>query len=217
MGLLSRNKRYDRTRILSEAVRAQRKRRPAKAIALYRQILEVEPENAEMHRKVAPLLAQTKQRADAMASYRRAATGLSRLGFAEKAIGVYREATHYLPDEMELWGALADMQLRCRRQADAVKTLLEGRGHFRSKRSRPQAISLLLRARKLDPSHFEATLDLAHLYAKSGSRGRALALLEELAARSHRQMLRRVRARQFRIAPGFGSGWRWIRACAGGR
>ena len=43
MGLFSRKRSYDRTRLLGQATRAAQRRRHKKAIALYRQILAVNP------------------------------------------------------------------------------------------------------------------------------------------------------------------------------
>ena len=53
MGWLRREKTYNRARILSEAAKARRKRKPLKAIELYRQVLAVEPDNPALHEKLA--------------------------------------------------------------------------------------------------------------------------------------------------------------------
>lgn len=216
MGWLRRNKPYDRSRILTEAARAHKKKKYQKAIALYRQVLEVEPENHELHRKVAPLLAETRQEAEAWASYRRAAEGLVRRGFLDQAIGVLREASGYLRRRAEVWWALADLEIKRRRPVDAHKVLIEGRRHLRSKKERPQAIQLLLRARKLVPHDFETDYDLVGLLARSGERTRAGRLLGELAATARGGQLRRVRARQFGLSPTPVTAWRWLRALFGG-
>jgi tetratricopeptide (TPR) repeat protein len=207
---------YDRLRILADAARAQRKGRRKKAIALYRKILEFEPENPDLHRKLAPLLARTRRPAEAWASYRRAVDGLVRLGFVERAIGVYREAARFLPREVEVWLGLAGLEAQRGRRADAVQVLLAGRGHLRARRDRPRAIRLLSRARELDPACFEAGFDLAGLLARSGQRGRSIFLLNELARGASGRELRRVRARQLRLSPGPRAAWRWLAALAGG-
>jgi len=69
--VFARRAHYGRLRILGDAARAQRKGRRKKAITLYRQVLEHEPENPDLHRKLAPLLARTRKPAEAWASYRR--------------------------------------------------------------------------------------------------------------------------------------------------
>jgi tetratricopeptide (TPR) repeat protein len=214
--LFARRAHYDRLRILGDAARAQRKGRRKKAIALYRQVLEHEPENPDLHRKLAPLLARTRKPAEAWASYHRAAEGLVRLGFVDRAIGVYREAAGHLPREEKVWLGLAALEAKRGRRADAVQTLLTGRRRLRSRADRPRAIRLLSRARELAPGCFEASFDLAGLLASSGQRGRSIALLDDLAARVRGRELRRVRARQLRISPGPRAAWRWLAALAGG-
>ncbi len=212
MAWLARNKQYDRTRILAAAAKARKRRRYQKSLELYQRVLEVEPENPDVLRRVAPLLARTRQPAEAWATYRRAAERLVEQGFVDQAIGVYREASSYLPTEVGVWQALADLELERKRPADAVNTLLEGRQHFRSKRLRRQCIDLLIRARKIAPSHFKVNFDLAGQLAKAGARERAVRVLEGLLPHAQRGQRRRIRARLFWISPAPGTAWRWLRA-----
>ncbi|HBZ72006.1 MAG TPA: hypothetical protein DEP35_20670 [Deltaproteobacteria bacterium] len=55
-------------------------------------------------------------------------------------------------------------------------------------------------------------LDLVGLLARTSQREEALRLLEGLASRSSGAELRRVRAAEFRLSPGFRRAWRWLRA-----
>lgn len=217
MGLLRRQRSYDRARLLDRAARAARAPRwrgrgpKRKAIGCYRQVLSVEPDNYDLHRKIAPLLAQTKQAESAWSSYRRAAEALRERGFIDRAIGVYREAVRYLPRQIQAWKGLAALELERGRQPDASAALLEGRRQFRSRRTRQHAIVLLTEAHKLDPTEPGVTFDLALLLARTGARGRAVAILDALlVARPEEEAA--IRARQFRVAPGAGSAWRYLRA-----
>lgn len=214
---------YDRSRILSQAGRARVRGRARKAIALYRRVLDQEPDNADLHRRIAPLLASTKQGAEAWASYRTAADRLASRGFLDQAAGVLREASASLRragDEgaqRAVWERLADIELERGRPADARGVLLEGSRQFRSRRRRPDAVRLLLRARKLAPTDFTVNYELAGLLARCGARGHALRILDELAASTRGRQLRRVRRRQLRLAPSLGALWRWTRATFTGR
>ena len=211
-GLFGRKRRYNRSRLLGDAARAQRKGKLRKAVKLYREVLAAEPGNVDIERKLAPLLARAGKRAEAWASYRRAAEGLARQGLLESAIGVYREGAEQLPREGALWLALAELELKRGRRADAVQALRTGARGLRKRADRPQAIRLLERAHQLDPASFEVSFELAARLARVGKRRRALGLLEELATKKHGPMLRRVRAQQLRIAPGPRTAWRWLRA-----
>jgi predicted Zn-dependent protease len=212
MGWLRRKKPYDRSRLMRDAAGVRKKGKRHKAIALYREILAVEPNDPDVHRRIAPLLAETKEPAAAWESYQRAVDGLTRQGFVDQAVGVLREASERLPRQPEVWGALADVQLKRHRPVDAHQALVEGHRHFRSRSDRSHAILLLLRARKLAPRDFVTNFDLARLLAKAGARGRARSLLEEIASWSTGKQLRRVRARQFALSPTPAAAWRWLTA-----
>jgi tetratricopeptide (TPR) repeat protein len=213
-GLFGRKRRYDRSRLLADAATAQRKGKLRKAAGCYREILAVEPGNVDIERKLAPLLAKTGQRADAWASYRRSAQGLAQHGFVDRAIGVYREAAQHLPREGALWLALAELELKRGRRADAVEALTQGARALRSRKERPQALRLLERAHELDPGAFEVGFELAGRLAQAGKRERALALLDALAVNRNGRLLRRVRGRQAYLAPGPRNAWRWIQTLA---
>lgn len=181
-------------------------------MALYREVLGVEPGNPEVHRRLAPLLARTREPEEAWRSYRRAAEGMDRKGFLERALGVYREAAHHLPRESGAWLAIAELEVRRGRKADALAALRTGRGHLRSRSERAQAIRLLTRARELDPDAFEPSFELAGLLARTGERRRALELLAVLSGGRRGRELRRVRGRQLALSPGLFALARWLAA-----
>jgi tetratricopeptide (TPR) repeat protein len=203
---------YDRSRILDAAARARARKRRHKAIELYRWVLAVEPQNGEIHARLAPLLAETGQRFDAWSSYKAVARACLRGGHADQALAVYREASARLPREAQAWQAAARLLAKRGQTREAVEMLLEGSRRFRSPRLRPQAIHLLRRARELDAWDFELVLELARLLRRSGQRHESALLLEGLAPRCGGERLRRVRGAQLRLAPGLAGAWRWLRA-----
>lgn len=217
MAWLGRSKPYDRNRLLAEAARARTKGKPKKVLALLETVLEHEPSNADLHRRIAPLRAGASRMADSWSSYRIAVASLVKAGFVDQAVGVLREAATNLGRERAVWEQLAEAEEQRGRPIDAHKALLEGRALFRSRRDRPEAIRLLLRARKLAPSHFEANFDLAGLLGSTGAREPASRILIELAARARGAELRRTRRRQLILSPTPGAFWRFLRSLAGRR
>jgi tetratricopeptide (TPR) repeat protein len=203
---------YDRTRILEEAARARARRKRTRAIELYRWVLAIEPQNAVLHAKLAPLLAEAGEHFDAWVSFRAAARACLREGLAEKALAIYQEAALYVPHEHQAWQAVAQLQHKRGRSREAVETLLEGSRRFRTRWLRPYAIYLLRRAREIDPWDFESVLELAGLLTASGQRHEARLLLDELTERAAGHRLRDVRAAQLRVDPGLRSAWQWLRA-----
>jgi tetratricopeptide (TPR) repeat protein len=217
MGWWGRAKPYDRNRLLAEAARARTNGKSKKALALLETVLQHEPANADLHRRVAPLRAGAQRMSDAWTSYRIAVASLVKAGFVDQAVGVLREAAGNLGRERAVWEQLADAEAQRGRPIDALEALLEGRARFRSRRDRAEAIRLLLAARKLAPTDFEANFDLAGLLGRTGARAPAARILAELASRARGSELRRTRRRQLALSPTPGAFWRFVRSLAGRR
>lgn len=217
MSVFSSDRGYDRARILAGARRAAGRRRHAKAIALYERIQKVEPENIDILRRIAAQRVRAGQNEEAWRDCRTAADRLTEQGFVEQAIGTYRDFAFHQPSDVAVWKAISDLELERGRAPDAVAALLEGRSFFRARRHREDALALLRRARKIDPTHFEANFDLAGTLIRCGAAPRARKILTDLEQHVRGSQLRRLRGRLFRLSPGPGAAWRWLSALVGGR
>jgi tetratricopeptide (TPR) repeat protein len=207
---------YDRADSLARASKALGRGRRKQAIAEYRRVLEQEPGNPIILAKLAVLLAETKQLAEAREKFSSAGERYEKQGFPEKALAVYVQATAYLPRQVELWETISGLNLARSRRADALAALLEGRRHFRRRRERPLAIRLLRQATRIEPWHFDASFDLARVLAKSGAAAEADRLFAGLCERNRDTELRRVRGAIFRRSPTPSAAWRWLRAALRG-
>jgi tetratricopeptide (TPR) repeat protein len=202
---------YDRRRVLEEAARASSRNKRRRAIAFYRWVLAVEPNNPDLHTRLAPLLADTGQHFDAWRCFRTMARAALREGRKDKALAIYRDATNRLPHELQAWEGLAHLLAKEGDQAEAIGILIEGSRSFGKRAHRPEAIHLLRRARSIDPWHLEAVFELARQLARADQRDEARLLFDGLAQRTHGERLRRVRAAQLRLDCSIASAWRWIR------
>jgi len=210
---------YDRRKFLDRAAKATRsggRRKRRHAIALYREVLAREPADPDLHRKLAELLARDGDLRAAGSSYRLASEGYAKRGFADHAVGVLRDAVHWIPRDVDLWLELARLELERGRRTDSVRVLLDGRRRFRRRKSRPAALKLLTAASKLDPHDLEIGLDLALALRRAGLRARALGVLARLPVRD-RTALRRVRGRQLRVDVRPGTAIGYLRALVLGR
>lgn len=212
MGSL-RNDSYDRARELDAAAIARRRGRVQDAISHYERVLRAEPMNPELLRRVAPLFVQTNEPDRAWNSYRAAAQEFLGAGFADKAIGVYREAAQLMPRTAIVWLSIAELEQARGRIVDAKLALLTGRAHYRERADVCVAADLLRRAIALDASDFDARLDLARCERKAGETQRALAsLAEALALRPH--SARRIRWEELRTERSWERCFAWLRALA---
>ena len=215
MSLLGARGGYDRARILAGARRAAGRGRHVKAIALYERIQQVEPENTDVLRRLAAQRARAGQREEAWRDCRSTAERLTERGFLEQAIGVYRDFAFHLPREVAVWDALSELEITRDRPLDAVAVLLEGRSFFRSRSQRQEALSLLRKARKIDPTHFEANFDLSGLMIRCGAKLPARRVLVGLERHVRGRNLRRLRGRLFRLSPGPRTALGWLSAMLG--
>lgn len=202
---------YSRSEILEAAGEAQAKGKTKKAIAGYLKVLEANPDDHIVHGKVAPLLARTKQFSESWSSFKAAGEGYDLVGFGDKALSIYIQATRCLPLEVEAWETVTNVQLSRGLKADTLNTLLKGHRNFRRRDLRDKAIYLLRKAWEITPWHFEVTFELARLLAKTGKKEEALKLLYGLAQREKKHNLRRIRGAILKISPTPGSAWRWLR------
>jgi tetratricopeptide (TPR) repeat protein len=216
MGLF-RKKGYDRAETLASAAKARGKGKPKKAIAEYKKALEHSPDDPAIHGKLAPLLAQAGDFPEAWKSFLVAADALEKQGFADRALGVWAQASALMPWHPKTWKAIARLRLEKGQRADALKALLDGRKHLTRRAQRPEAINLLVKAREIDPEAFAPALDLARLLRKEGRPSEARPILDELVEKHRGRELRLARGEQLRLSPGFGAAWRWLRAALRGR
>lgn len=215
--LFTRHKSYDRFAILAAAENARARGRTRKAIAEYRKVLEVDPDDHEIHGKIAPLLAEKRQLRDAWSSFVAAGEGYLRDGYTDKALAVYTQAARCMPRQLEAWETVARLQVERERRPDAIKALLDGSRHFRGRKLRIQGLRLLRRACEIEPGHFEAAFQLGKRLAKAGEKQEARWLLDGLATWARGRNLRRVRTRLFWMSPTPAAAWRWVVAAIGAR
>jgi tetratricopeptide (TPR) repeat protein len=207
-----------RSEIIAEADQARAKGKLKKAIAGYRKALELDAKDPVVHGKLAPLLARSKQPEAALESFRTAAQGHLDKGFADKALAVYAQAADLFPQQVSLWQQMAQLHLSKGKRAEAVKTLLRGRFHFRRKADRPGAMTLLREVLALEPMLFEVKLDLGLQLAREKQMSEAMSLLNPMVldAKDRRQ-LRRLRWTLLRVSPSVGAWGRWLRSVVLGR
>ncbi|MBE9535845.1 MAG: tetratricopeptide repeat protein, partial [Proteobacteria bacterium] len=175
---------------LVSAGKARAKGNKKKAITLYQKMLEESPDAHEIHQKLAPLFAETRQFAASWASFKMVAEYYEGINHPDKAISMYSQATRYIPKECNAWEKFAALQHKKGHKVEALKTLLTGRGNFKERKYRYEAIRLLQKAWKLKPWDFQLSVDLARLLVKIKEKEKALKLLRGLAERQRDKNLR---------------------------
>ena len=221
MSILSRRIPYDRKRLVTRAESLDGTWRWRHALALYRQILAAEPHNAEIHGRVAPLLARSGRAIEAWESFRTAIRAHRQAGDESSARALRQQAVRTLPKNLDACRMLARAELARQAPQEAIRVLIEGSarfaGRFAGKNARGAAIVLLRDARTIDPWNPQAVLALCRLLARDNQPGEALFLLDHLEQRVRNEDLSAVRGLIWSIEPSLRHSWRWMRAASEAR
>ena len=211
MALFSRKPRT-RSDILADADRARARGNARKAAAAYQLALQSDPTDPSVNVKLGPLLAKLGDAERGAQCFRVAAKRHLDAGFVDRAAGVTLTATGVFPLDPGFRLELARLNVARGRKQDAVATLLEG-GKAQAKARRPDvAASLFGKALEIEPWHLETCLALVPVLARNGHPDSARQFLDGLEQRYRGPALRRVRWAAFRLSPGLGTFWRWVRA-----
>jgi tetratricopeptide (TPR) repeat protein len=84
---------YSRSEILEAAGKALARGKHKKAIAWYQKLLKADPADHVTHGKIAPVLAETRQFSESWSSFKASGEGYIRMGFVDKALSMYIQAT----------------------------------------------------------------------------------------------------------------------------
>lgn len=212
LGFFSREKTYSRTAIMEAASTAKGKGKKKKAIAEYQKILAMNPKDHEVHARLAPLYAETKQLDDSWESFMKAANGFKERGFTDKVIGIYSQASNYMPHKRELWEMISDLKLKKSNPKEAATVLVAGRKHFNHKDHLGDAMHLLYKAWKLVPWDVDISMDLGSVLARLDKKKDAYDLFYGLAERNKGKARRRALWRAFRLKSSARLLWLWFRA-----
>ncbi len=200
-----------RSEIVAEADRARSRGRVKKAIAGYRKALETDPSDPSVNLKLAPLLAKIGDAEGGVRCFQVAAKKHLDAGFTDRAAAVNLTATTVFPLDESFCLEVARLNLLRGRKQDSVQVLLNG-GRLQAKAKRLDvAVQLLTRGMEIEPWHLETGLALAPVMVRSGRGEGARKLIDGLLQR-HPGPVRRIRWLAFKLWPGIGTFWRWLRA-----
>ncbi|HEY6003712.1 MAG TPA: tetratricopeptide repeat protein [Anaeromyxobacter sp.] len=211
MALFSRRQKT-RTEILAEADRARARGKLKKAASGYRKALESDPTDPYVNAKLAPLLARLGDSAGGVRCFRTASKKHLDAGFTDRAAAVALAATGVFPLDAGFRLELSRLNVLRGRRKDAVQALVEG-GEAQAKARRPEvAVALLGNALELEPWHLDASLALVPVLAWGGNDSGARKIVDGLLERYRGPVRKRIRWTAFRVWPGLGTFWRWLRS-----
>jgi tetratricopeptide (TPR) repeat protein len=202
---------YDRGEILRMAEKYRAQRRIRKAVREYEKILSVDPQDVDIHIKIAPLYIRAGRKDQAKASLRQVIAWYEKRGFTEKAIATLRLALTVDRRDLATHLNLADLYLGKAHANDARNVLDAARKTFRGKRFLNEALAVEEKILSFDPDDFRAQVFLVRLLWRTGKRGEALERVrrmeEQWARRRNKPYWRKTRRLLCCLAPSLSTGW----------
>ena len=131
---------YDRSEVLRRAETFRIRGRVRRAIREYEKVLKVDPQDLDVHTKIAPLYIRARRKDEAKASLRRVIASYEKQGFVDKTIAMLRLALTLDRQDLGLHLRLAELYLGKSLRGDALRLLEGGRKTFRRKRFLREAL-----------------------------------------------------------------------------
>ena len=200
---------YDRKRLVARADALAKGWRWRRALVLYRQVLAAEPHDAELHARVAPLLARSGRGYEARESFRIAESGFRRGQEEARAVDMVVAASEALPDDPDVARRRAKLERSRGEPKSAAKGLVRTADRI-ARRRRGEAIVLLRVASQIHPRDPEIILRLARLLHRDGQAGEALFVLAQIEDRTTGDDTRTLLRLRARIDPTVGNLWAWL-------
>jgi len=159
---------YDRTGILRKAEGFRSRGRVRRAIREYERVLAVDPQDIEVHTKVAQLYIRAGRKGQAKASLKRVIEWNESEGFLDKAIAMLRVTQGLDRRDLDVYLHLAELYLGKEVKGDALRLLEGARRAFRRKRFLREAIAVEEKILSFAPDDFRTQVSLVRLLWRVG-------------------------------------------------
>jgi tetratricopeptide (TPR) repeat protein len=149
-----------------------------KAVALYKQVLKLDPTLLEINVKLAELHQQLQLLGEAMAYYQIVANHYDKSGDTRKSLEVLRKMVELDPDNVASRVKLADLFVREGLSAEAATEFKRAAEHLKRSNRVDDYLRVAERLSTLEPDNLPLARELAELYLQRNDQKRALAKLQ---------------------------------------
>jgi tetratricopeptide (TPR) repeat protein len=205
---------YDRGEILRKAEKYRSQLRIRKAIREYEKILSADPQDIDVHIRIAPVYVRVGRKDQAKASLRQVIAWYEKMGFTEKAIATLRLALKVDHRDLATNLYLVDLYMGKNHAVEARNVLDRARKAFRGKRYLKEALAVEEKILGFAPDDFRAQVSLVRLLWRTGKRREALERLrrmeEQWARRGNKPYWRKTRRLSWLLAPSLSTSWAYF-------
>lgn len=149
-----------------------------KAVAVYKQMLKLSPDDARVNERLAALYQQLGILSDAMAQLQLVAAASEKAGDEAKLLEVLRRMVELEPDNVASAVKLGELYAKRNQPKLALEHLRRAAGQLRGLNRADEYLKVAERIAYLAPDDLALTRELAHLHLARGDTKRALAKLQ---------------------------------------
>ncbi|MFT3706793.1 MAG: tetratricopeptide repeat protein [Archangium sp.] len=149
-----------------------------KAVALYKQVLKLDPTLIEINLKLAELHQQLQLMGEAMACYQLVANHYDKQGDTRRSLEVLRKMVDLDPDNVPSRLKLADLYIREGMNGEAVAEFTKAAEHHKRNGRTDDYLRVAERLSSLQPDNLQLAKELAEAYLQKNDQKRALAKLQ---------------------------------------
>src|SRR5690348_10425059 len=157
-----------------------------KAIAIYKKIAKLAPEETRPDEKLAELYVQQGVLSEARPIYLQLAELHQRAGRQQQAAGLLRKLLEAEPDNLRVLTRVAELAAAMNQPAEALAAFRSAAEQLHHRGNHAEAIKYADRVLKMDPKDAHVPIIKARALSASGQRPAALALLASLADLEHK-------------------------------
>ncbi|MFO0594170.1 MAG: tetratricopeptide repeat protein [Myxococcaceae bacterium] len=149
-----------------------------KAVALYKQVLKLDPSLIEINLKLAELHQQLQLMGEAMVYFQLVANHYDKQGDTRRSLEVLRKMVDLDPDNVPSRIKLADLYIREGMNAEAVAEFTKSAEHHKRNGRTDDYLRVAERLSSLQPDNLQLAKELAEAYLQKNDQKRALAKLQ---------------------------------------
>ena len=149
-----------------------------KAVALYKQVLKLDPSLMEVNIKLAELHQQLQLMGEAMAYFQIVATHWDKQGDTRRSLEVLRKMVDLDPDNVASRVKLADLYVREGLNGEAAAEFTKAAEHLKRNSRTDDYLRVAERLSALQPENLQLAKELAEAYLQKNDQKRALAKLQ---------------------------------------
>jgi len=140
----------------------------SKAIALYKKVLNIDPDKIEVHLALGDMNAEKGLTGNALESYKKVADYYKKHNNMPQALGIYQKMADLNPTNIAFRMKLAEMYLKEGMQTEAVKAYLDASDQHMAKEAFQEARQMFEKVLAIEPGNKEVYHKAGIIYFKEG-------------------------------------------------